>query len=65
MCNPPFYDSQEDIDSRRLAKTAEPNGTCTGTDREMITVGGEEGFLSRMIEESFVYRSRVSWSYFL
>ncbi|GAA5839161.1 hypothetical protein JCM9279_002613 [Rhodotorula babjevae] len=62
MCNPPFYSSQDEIDSSLAAKEIEPFAKCTGAENEMITPGGEVAFVSRMIEESLkLGRSRIRW----
>lgn len=34
---------------------------CNGSDQEMITEGGEYGFISRMIQESLLLEKRVIW----
>lgn len=35
--------------------------TCTGTESEMVTPGGEVAFVTRMIDESLHLRDRVTW----
>ena len=52
MCNPPFYSDAEEIESGALNKELVPNAVCTGAEVEMITPGGEETFVSRMVAES-------------
>jgi 23S rRNA (adenine1618-N6)-methyltransferase len=51
MCNPPFYTSQEDMRSM-WSKAEPPSAVCTGAGVEMITEGGDEGFVLRMVDES-------------
>ena len=34
---------------------------CTGTKNEMITDGGEYGFIERIINESLIYKNRIQW----
>ncbi|KAI7869094.1 uncharacterized protein EV154DRAFT_432044 [Mucor mucedo] len=61
MCNPPFYSSQEELDEGLDNKELEPSAVCNGSNGEMITEGGEYGFISRMIEESLILQKRVIW----
>ncbi|KAN0136590.1 S-adenosyl-L-methionine dependent methyltransferase [Lactarius tabidus] len=61
MCNPPFYASAEEVVGSAAAKARSPNAVCTGAEVEMITAGGEEGFVSRMILESLELRERCLW----
>ena len=52
MCNPPYYSSAEEIEHSSQVKAVEPNSVCTGGENEMITDGGEEAFVKRMIDDS-------------
>ncbi|OCB86054.1 hypothetical protein A7U60_g6952 [Sanghuangporus baumii] len=52
MCNPPFYADAEEIERSAGSKELEPNSACTGAEVEMITPGGEETFVARMVMES-------------
>ncbi|KAL2002202.1 hypothetical protein VTN02DRAFT_425 [Thermoascus thermophilus] len=61
MCNPPFYESQEEMVASAEAKARPPFSACTGAEVEMVTSGGEIAFVSRMIEESLQLRNRVQW----
>ncbi|KAH9064375.1 S-adenosyl-L-methionine dependent methyltransferase [Lactarius vividus] len=61
MCNPPFYASAEEVVRSAAAKALSPNAVCTGAEVEMITAGGEEGFVSRMVRESLALRERCRW----
>ncbi|KAF7732015.1 hypothetical protein EC973_007120 [Apophysomyces ossiformis] len=61
MCNPPFYSSQEEIEEGLRNKELEPSAVCTGSDNEMVTAGGEYGFIKRMINESVTYKTRIKW----
>ncbi|CEG70069.1 hypothetical protein RMATCC62417_06028 [Rhizopus microsporus] len=61
MCNPPFYESQEELEQGLANKELEPSAVCTGSLHEMITQGGEYGFISRMIKESLEIRTRIRW----
>lgn len=61
MCNPPFYESKEDMLSSAAAKQRPAFTACTGSESEMVTLGGEVAFVSRMIDESLVLKDRVQW----
>jgi 23S rRNA (adenine1618-N6)-methyltransferase len=61
MCNPPFYSSAEEIENSASLKDFDPYAVCTGAEVEMITEGGEAGFASEMIGESFVLQARAQW----
>ncbi|KAK2624382.1 hypothetical protein QTJ16_006332 [Diplocarpon rosae] len=61
MCNPPFYSSTSELLSSAASKQRPPLTACTGSESEMVTVGGEVAFVSRMIDESLVLKDRVQW----
>ncbi|KAK2459741.1 hypothetical protein APHAL10511_008242 [Amanita phalloides] len=61
MCNPPFYGSADEIKRSAAAKELPPNGVCTGAQVEMITPGGELGFISRILNESIQHSERCRW----
>ncbi|KKZ62279.1 hypothetical protein EMCG_00448 [[Emmonsia] crescens] len=61
MCNPPFYESRDELISAAKAKQRPPFSACTGAEVEMITAGGEVEFVTRMIRESVQQRDRVQW----
>jgi 23S rRNA (adenine1618-N6)-methyltransferase len=61
MCNPPFYESKVEMLTSAAAKQRPPFTACTGSDNEMVTVGGEIAFVSRMIDESLLLRDRIQW----
>ncbi|CDH57335.1 duf890 domain-containing protein [Lichtheimia corymbifera JMRC:FSU:9682] len=52
MCNPPFYESKEEVDEGLENKELEPSSICTGSTNEMITPGGELQFIGQIIKES-------------
>lgn len=54
MCNPPFF---SDISEA----CQNPNGTCTASDHEAVTDGGEERFVEKMIMESIEFPNKVVW----
>ncbi|KAG2378095.1 hypothetical protein C9374_008717 [Naegleria lovaniensis] len=58
MCNPPFFDEDEPVNRN-------PKNDCRGNSNEMVTVGGEETFVKRMIEDSvFLMTHKHSMSIF-
>ncbi|EJU00227.1 hypothetical protein DACRYDRAFT_68457, partial [Dacryopinax primogenitus] len=61
MCNPPFYSSAEEVADLAGMKELDPSGVCTGSDNEMITPGGEVGFVGRMVRESTRVGRRCRW----
>jgi 23S rRNA (adenine1618-N6)-methyltransferase len=61
MCNPPFYESKDDMLASATAKQRPAFTACTGSETEMVTPGGEVAFVSKMIAESLVLRDRVQW----
>lgn len=54
MCNPPFFSDTSEA-------CQNPNGTCTASDHEAVTDGGEERFVEKMILESAEFPSRAVW----
>ncbi|KAK0385649.1 hypothetical protein NLU13_6826 [Sarocladium strictum] len=61
MTNPPFYSSPDELSASAAKKSLAPSTACTGAPVEMVTSGGEVGFVSRIIVESLVLRERVAW----
>ena len=61
ICNPPFYASKEAMQAANAAKEKPPSAVCTGADIEMITDGGDAGYVIRMIAESAKLRERIQW----
>ncbi|KPM37623.1 hypothetical protein AK830_g8937 [Neonectria ditissima] len=61
MNNPPFYKSAEDMANSAAQKSKPPQSACTGAKVEMVTDGGEVGFVDRILQESLVLRERVQW----
>ncbi|KAJ2742202.1 hypothetical protein GGI20_004645 [Coemansia sp. BCRC 34301] len=61
MCNPPFYESSSERERLRLMKASAPNLNTNAKDDELFTEGGEEAFLSRLIDESATLAKRVKW----
>lgn len=61
MCNPPFYSSAADLLASAAAKKRPPRSSCTGSDVEMVTQGGEVAFVTRMIDQSRDLQERCQW----
>ncbi|UNI20486.1 23S rRNA (adenine(1618)-N(6))-methyltransferase [Purpureocillium takamizusanense] len=61
MTNPPFYASEKDMLASAALKARPPRTACTGSPAEMVTPGGEVGFVSRLVDESLALRDRVRW----
>ncbi|KAG0324892.1 hypothetical protein BGZ99_001311 [Dissophora globulifera] len=61
MCNPPFYEDEQDIQDSLEAKEAEPSAVCRGTSNEIITTGGEVQFVKRIIDESRQRLAKIRW----
>lgn len=59
MCNPPFYESVEDMQRSFDLKEDEPNAVCLGNKNEIFCTGGEVAFIQRMITESREIGDRV------
>lgn len=63
MCNPPFFASQEERLGEAAAseqtKRPAPSTFSRGTATEMITGGGEVGFVRRMIADSLEVRGQI------
>lgn len=51
MCNPPFFDTKDEQIKQSLSNTS--------ILVESTVEGGEEGFVSKLIEESFVYKNKI------
>lgn len=51
MCNPPFFEQRED--------GGRQSGSNTSTLVEATVDGGEESFVSKLIDESFVHRNKI------
>ncbi|TLD15200.1 hypothetical protein PspLS_10765 [Pyricularia sp. CBS 133598] len=62
MTNPPFYESEKELLTLAAQKELPPSTACTGAPVEMVNpYGGEVGFVTRILDESFVLRERVRW----
>ncbi|KAF0386743.1 S-adenosyl-L-methionine dependent methyltransferase [Gigaspora margarita] len=61
MCNPPFYESQEQYEKGVEMKHSPSLSVCTGASHEKITVGGEFQFIKDILEESLILRNKIRW----
>ena len=62
MCNPPFY--PEDHDLHGSCSHGDRPPACsinTGQPHETATVGGEEVFVQKLIDDSLCLRDQVRW----
>ncbi len=69
MCNPPFHSSKKEADegtSRKIknlskGKKFKVELNFSGQANELWCEGGEISFITKMIEESFLYKNNVKW----
>ncbi|KAI7730069.1 hypothetical protein M8C21_004018 [Ambrosia artemisiifolia] len=54
MCNPPFFETMDEVGLN-------PNTSCGGTPAEMVCPGGEQAFISRMIQDSVQLKQSFRW----
>ncbi|KAL7587184.1 hypothetical protein Lser_V15G40211 [Lactuca serriola] len=54
MCNPPFFETMEE-------SGLNPNTSCGGTLAEMVCPGGEQAFITRIIEDSVQLQQSFRW----
>nr|GMD13920.1 U6 small nuclear RNA (adenine-(43)-N(6))-methyltransferase isoform X1 [Ipomoea batatas] len=54
MCNPPFFETIEEAGQN-------PKTSCAGTPEEMVCPGGEQAFITRMIDDSVQLRQSFRW----
>lgn len=54
MCNPPFFESMEEAGLN-------PKTSCGGTLEEMVCPGGEEAFISRIIQDSVELKQSIRY----
>ncbi|KAG0013911.1 Methyltransferase-like protein 16 [Entomortierella chlamydospora] len=62
MCNPPFYEDEQDIQEGLEAKAELPSAVCLGTSNEMMTTGGEVQFVKQMVDESQQLQEKIRFS---
>ncbi|KAF9977028.1 hypothetical protein BGZ73_007236 [Actinomortierella ambigua] len=61
MCNPPFFESDDDYLESLGFKLDAPAAALSATDNELTTPGGEVQFVKKMIDESKELQKRVRW----
>ncbi|XP_065014256.1 uncharacterized protein LOC135642220 isoform X2 [Musa acuminata AAA Group] len=54
MCNPPFFESIEEAGLN-------PKTSCGGTPEELVYPGGEQAFVTQIINDSVVLRNSFRW----
>lgn len=54
MCNPPFFETMEEAGLN-------PKTSCGGTPAEMVCPGGEQAFISRIIQDSVQLKHSFQW----
>ncbi|GFP89027.1 methyltransferase-like protein 16 [Phtheirospermum japonicum] len=54
MCNPPFFETMEQAGLN-------PKTACGGTPAEMVCIGGEHAFITRIIEDSVKLKHTFRW----
>lgn len=60
ICNPPFYSSKDEvIGENRTGKRKAPSSFHSGSNSELITDGGELGFVQRIVNESLQLQENV------
>ncbi|KAJ2826013.1 hypothetical protein GGI24_003013, partial [Coemansia furcata] len=59
MCNPPFYENIGERLRLREMKRGAPSLNTIAKDDELYTEGGEESFLSRLVDESIIHAKRI------
>lgn len=58
MCNPPFFETMEEAGLN-------PKTSCGGTPAEMVCPGGEQAFISRIVEDSVHLKHSFRYYIFL
>ncbi|KAF1994031.1 hypothetical protein P154DRAFT_527342 [Amniculicola lignicola CBS 123094] len=63
LCNPPFFASDKEMQSSLAGagKTTAPSTICTGSVNEMVTAGGDLGFVLKIVQASFTLQDKVQW----
>lgn len=59
ICNPPFFESEEQALRWNQKKWKKEMGTSIGTHSELAYEGGEKKFIQKMIEESIHYQDNI------
>ena len=61
MCNPPFYSSRAEMLLKSRKKQSFLKTEITGHHSELITEGGDYGFITKLISDSENVRDQVLW----
>ncbi|ODV91864.1 hypothetical protein CANCADRAFT_78494 [Tortispora caseinolytica NRRL Y-17796] len=61
ICNPPFYDSLDSMKFQSNQKLQTPHDQLFASKNELITTGGELGFINRLVSESLKWTTEISW----
>ena len=64
MCNPPFFSSEDELESSSSGRSPvrprnPPRNARTGSMREVVFEGGEVAFVQKMIEEGKQLQDRI------
>lgn len=57
LCNPPFFENEDD--GEKITKALPPRNAPTGNDSELKTEGGEVAFVTKMIDESIELGTQI------
>lgn len=68
ICNPPFYNSEEQAQSKTVLKNKnlkiksnQEVRNFSGRNHELVTEGGEVSFILKLIKESSLFKNQVKW----
>jgi 23S rRNA (adenine1618-N6)-methyltransferase len=61
ICNPPFFESEEQATSWNWKKWKSDKAKSVGTLSELVVKGGEKLFISNMIRESVNYKNQIKF----
>ena len=62
MCNPPFFTSELELDTKIVSRSSSrppPHNAPTGTITELVSPGGEIGFIRRIINDSMELKNQI------
>ncbi len=59
MCNPPFFESEEQAQSWNWKKWKSDQAKSVGTLSELVVKGGEKQFITNMIQESKEFKNQI------
>lgn len=62
MCNPPFFTSELELDTKIVSRSSSrppPHNARTGTITELVSPGGEIGFIRRIINDSMELKNQI------